>query len=148
MTDQHQDHRADHLPVHSPVQVLRLRLLRGVGAGLEPDQGQELEEMVPGGTDGTPDRIPEAVRDHVAIDVGEGAILGTTEDTAVLLQSTDHAVGRGLVEDRITEDLTLEADRDQEAGVTMDLGELYILKLTEIGETGHEQDPVVDLLSI
>lgn len=73
---------------------------------------------------------------------------GTTGGTAALLQGIDHAVGRGPVEDRITEGPIREADHDQEAEDTTGLGEQYILKLTGAGEAGQEQDLGVGHLSI
>lgn len=70
-----------------------------------------------------------------------------TGGTIALLQGIDHAVGRGLVEDHITEGHIREADHVQEAEGIMDLGEQYILRLTGAGEAGHEQDLGVGHLS-
>lgn len=71
-----------------------------------------------------------------------------TGGTTALLQGIDHAVGRGLVEDRITEGRIREADHVQEAEDITDLGEQYIPRLTGAGEAGHEQDLGVGHLSI
>lgn len=72
----------------------------------------------------------------------------TTGGTTALLRGIDHAVGRGLVEDHITEGPIQEADPVPEAEDIMDLGEQYILRLTGAGEAGHEQDLGVGHLSI
>lgn len=108
--------------------------------------------MVPEGIEDTQDHIPEVGQDHIAFDTEEGTILEPTGDTTVLLQGIDHAAGpdlmedHGLVEDHIIEDPFQEADHDQEAEDTMDLGEPYTLRLTEAGEADQEQDLVAEHL--
>lgn len=68
----------------------------------------------------------------------EGTTPGTTGGTTALLRGTDHAVGRGPVEDHITEGPIQEAGHVQEAEETMGLGEQCTLRLTGAGGAGHE----------
>lgn len=71
-----------------------------------------------------------------------------TPGGTTVLQGLGRAVGRGLVDDPITEGPIQEADHVQEAEDTMDLGEPYILKFTGTGEAGHTRDLVVGHLCI
>ncbi|XP_043361992.1 arginine/serine-rich protein 1 isoform X2 [Dermochelys coriacea] len=104
--------------------------------------------MFPESVADTQDLIPEVGQDHVAFDTEEGTILEPTGDTTILLQGIDHTGGPDLVEDHIIEDLFQEADHDQEDEDTMDLGEPYILRHTEVGEADHEQELVAEPLRL